>query len=75
MQMNKNIENLVPDEFLKMIQEIKKEKKSNTVVMHHGAFGTNVEELLMLGASIKWANINNVDITVISDNQTPCEAM
>ena len=73
--MNKNIENLVPDEFLKMIQEIKKEKKSNTVVMHHGAFGTNVEELLMLGASIKWANINNVDITVISDNQTPCEAM
>lgn len=75
MQMNKNIENLVPDEFLKMIQEIKKEKKSNTVVMHHGAFGTNVEELLMLGASVKWANLNRVDITILSDNQTPCEAL
>ena len=73
--MSSKIENLVPDDFLRMIQEIKTLNKSNTVIMHQGAFGSDVDELLMLGASIKWANLNSVDVTIISDSQSPCEVV
>jgi hypothetical protein len=73
--MNKKIQKLVPNDFLEMIREIKKEQKSNTVVMHQGAFGEELDELLMLGASIKWANINSVNITIISDKQETCETL
>ncbi len=71
--MSSKIEKLVPDDFLKMIQEIKTSNKSNTLIMHQGAFGSDVDELLMLGASIKWANLNRVDVTIISGGDSPCE--
>lgn len=72
---NKTLQELVPNDFLKMIQEIKKTKASDTVIMHQEAFGDEIDELLMLGASIKWANLNSINITIISDKQTPCVSM